>query len=108
MTYVTTLRCCLEYIGTIFPMSLFEATFYAVELGAVEARRGGVRYIYALQELTACQPELLDWPATVAVYETKQEQEEGMIFLEGDTSALFLFRPTLETASHQGPQRRRV
>jgi hypothetical protein len=100
MTYVTTLKSCLEYVGAIFPTSLFEATFHAVDLGAVEARRGGIRYIHALQELTACRPELLDWPAAVAVYNMKQEQG-GMIFLEGDTGALFLFRTTPEMASHQ-------
>jgi hypothetical protein len=103
MTYVTTLKSCLEYVGTIFPTSVFEATLHAVALGAVEARRGEVRSWHVVQELTACQPELLDWPATVAVYDRKQEQE-GMIFLEGDTSALFLFRIPLEVASHQGGQ----
>jgi hypothetical protein len=100
MTYVAPLRRSLVYIGTIFPESLLEATFHAVEIGAVEARRGGVPYIEALQEVTACKPELLDWPAAVVVYATKQEQG-GMIFLEGDTSAVFLFRATLETASYK-------
>jgi hypothetical protein len=90
MVYVTTLKSCLEYIGILFPTSLFEATFHAVDLGVVEARRGGVRHWHILQELTACHPELLDRPAAIATYDMKQEQG-GMIFLEGDTDALFHF-----------------
>ena len=101
MTYVATLRHCFEYVGTLFPTSLFEATFHAVEIGAVEARRGEVRYWHALQELTACQPELLDWPVEMVVEDTRQGQE-GMIFLQGDTRALLLFHIPLEAASPQG------
>jgi hypothetical protein len=91
MIGVATLRQRLEYVGTTLPNSLFEATFHAVRLGAVEARRGGVQYIQALQELTTCRPELLNWPALLVTYEEGREQL-GMIFLERDFRALFLFR----------------
>jgi hypothetical protein len=104
MAYVTTLKSCLEYIGILFPTSLFEATFHAVDVGAVEARRGGVRYWHVLQELTACQPELLAWPAAIAMYDDMKQEQGGMIFLEGETDALFHFRTTPEIASHQGDQ----
>lgn len=103
MTYLTTLKSCLEYVGAIFPTSVFEATLHAVALGAVEARRGEVRYWHIVQEVTACQPELLDWPATLTVSDMKQEQR-GMIFLEGDMDAVFLFRIPLEVVSHQERQ----
>jgi hypothetical protein len=102
MAYVTTLKSCLEYIGTLFPASLFEATFRAVDVGAVEARHGRVRYWHILQELAACQPELLGYPAAIAMYDDIKQEQGGMIFLEGDTDALFHFRTTPETASHQG------
>src|SRR5690348_308419 len=90
MTYINTLRYRLAYVGTILPNTLLEATYHAVDLGAVATPRGGVSYLDTLQELTACRPELLDLPASLIVYDRGKEKG-GMIFLEGDTQVLFLF-----------------
>ncbi len=90
MTYVATLKQHLNYVGTVLPNTLLEATLYAVDLGAVAASRGGVSYADTLQELTACKPELLDHSALLDIYEAGQERA-GLIMLDGDTQILFLF-----------------
>jgi hypothetical protein len=98
MTYVATLRQHLDYVGTSLPNTLLEATLYAVDLGAVEASRGGVEYMQTLQELTACRPDLLDQPALLDIYEAEQERG-GLIMLKGDTQILFLFHSVDGSAS---------
>ena len=100
MTYIITLEQQLEYVGTVLPNTLLEATLHAVDLGAVDATRGGISYIETLQELTACKPELLDWPSSLVIYEVGLEKG-GMIFLEGDTQVLFLFHSIAGSASHR-------
>ena len=97
---MTTLRRHLEYVGTILPNTLLEATGYALDLGAVEVMRGSIPYVYVLQELVACRPELLDWPASLVLYDAGQEKE-GMIVLERDGEAVFLFRSYQSDAGEQ-------
>jgi hypothetical protein len=98
MSYIATLRHHLDYVGTTLPNTLLEATLHAVDLGAVEATRGGVEYVYAIQELTACRPELLNQPALLDIYEMGKERG-GVIMLAGDTQILFLFHSVVEAAS---------
>jgi hypothetical protein len=90
MTYVATLKQHLDYVGTSLPNTLLEATLYAVDLGAVEASRGGVAYTETLQELVAHRPDLLEQPALLDIYEADQERA-GVIMLKGDKQILFLF-----------------
>ena len=99
MTYVSTLKRHLVCIGTAFPKSLIEATSHAVEVGAVEARRGGMPSSHILQEVAACKPELLDWPTMLFTIDDARHEQVGMLFLEGDTSAFLLFRIEPEMAS---------
>ncbi|HEY4385623.1 MAG TPA: hypothetical protein VGN34_14285 [Ktedonobacteraceae bacterium] len=103
MTDRTTLRQYLEYVGTVLPNTLLKATFYALDLGAVEAIRGGVPYSHMLQELIACKPELLNRPASLVVYDAGQEKG-GMISLEGDRQVLFLFHSNICVGRPQGVQ----
>lgn len=100
MTYVATLRQHIDYVGTTLPNTLLEATLHAVELGAVEASRGGVEYVHTLQELTACRPDLLNLPALLDIYEAGEERG-GIIMLAGDTQILFLFHSVVEAASRR-------
>jgi len=101
MRSIATLRHRLDYVGTVFPNSLLEATLHAVEVGAVEARRRGVQPIHVVQEVTACHPELLTWPTLLVVYE-EGKNHVGMIFLERDVRALFLFRTAPALGSSGG------
>ncbi|HTK09039.1 MAG TPA: hypothetical protein VL485_17855 [Ktedonobacteraceae bacterium] len=94
MTDITTLRHYLEYVGTTLPNALLKATFYALDLGAVETIRDGVSYPHMLQELVACKPELLDRSASLVVYDAGQEKG-GIISLEEDKQVLFLFHSNI-------------
>ncbi|GHO95154.1 hypothetical protein KSF_052020 [Reticulibacter mediterranei] len=100
MPPINSLRQRLAYVGKILPNTLLEATYHAVDLGAVETTRGGVPYTDTLQELTACKPELLDLSASLVVYDAGQEKG-GMIFLEGDTQALFLFHSVYDLSTRK-------
>jgi hypothetical protein len=104
MTYVSTLKRHLVFVGTAFPKSLIEATSHAVEVGAVEVRRGGMPSPHILQEVAACKPELLDWPTMLFTINGARHEQVGMLFLQGDTSALLLFRIEPEMASDREHQ----